>query len=334
MSPSSSLSSLVAVGALLAASAARGNDYVLVDLGVHRTPLAVNDRGEIAGFDRRADRAVRYRGGRWHFLARVGSTAWSGAIDARGDVVGVDGNAAVIWGADGTRQLLPMPQAVQVSVAEGVTDDSSTVGYFVPSNGDQRDHCFLSHPNGSSRDLGFMPHGDECVAVAINKQGQIVGGANVAAGQFTHAFLWEDGQMHDLGVLPGGDLSVALAINVHGDVVGYSDTQPGAERPHAVLWSGGVQMDIGQSDAFVQSLAYAINDSGEIVGEADEAASGATRATRFADGQVIELESEVAELGDWKLRHAYGINNDGVIVGEGVHADRLHGFMLVPKGAR
>jgi len=49
---------------------------------------------------------------------------------------------------------------------------------------------------------------------------------------------------------------------------------------------------------------------------------------------VVDLETQVRELGRWDSRFAYSVNDHGVIVVGGRLAGKQHGFMLVPLPAR
>jgi len=143
--------------------------------------------------------------------------------------------------------------------------------------------------------------------------------------------IWKDGVFEDLGSLEPRSGAIGYAINNQGHVVGYGGVNEG-EQLHAFLWSGGVMKDIGASGRFKYTAATSISENGLIVGYANYNNTGTFRehAVRFADGRVIELATEVSDLGGWKLKAATGVNNDGVIAGWGTLDGKLHGFMLVP----
>ena len=62
-------------------------------------------------------------------------------------------------------------------------------------------------------------------AQAINRAGEVVGGADTATGAY-HAFLYTGTAISDLGTL-GGFFSGAYGINNAGEVVGQADTATG-----------------------------------------------------------------------------------------------------------
>jgi probable HAF family extracellular repeat protein len=329
--PSISMLRFAVIGSSMAlAAAACANSYTIIDLGKQNLALGVNHDGVVVGSTGMTDKAIEYRAGKWHYLAISQQEGSAVAINAHGDAVGVNGNAATLWERFGVRKTLPLPAAASFSVAQGIGEDRLTVGYYLPVNDSAHYRCFQTSPGGTARDLGMRAHGDTCYATAINVHGQIVGEANAKPGALGRAFVWQVGAFRSLGVLPGGDYSVAIAINEPGQVVGASATAAGAGHVHAFLWSAGTMRDIGLSYSFTSSQAYAINDGGEIVGVATDAAKGKWHAVRFAGGAVIPLDSEVADRGDWRLTYANGINGAGKIVGQGQRSDGPHGFMLVP----
>jgi hypothetical protein len=69
-----------------------------------------------------------------------------------------------------------------------------------------------------------------------------------------------------------------------------------------------------------------VHEGGDGILQADRS----VHALRFADGNVIPLDSEVQDLGDWQLQYATSINADGVVVGTGLRSDGSHAYMLLP----
>jgi probable HAF family extracellular repeat protein len=108
-------------------------------------------------------------------------------------------------------------------------------------------------------------------AIAINSQGQIVGGSTLPGNTTAHAVLWPNKtSILDLGTLPGDSVSGALSINDQGDVVGVSNDASG--NPRAFLWQNGVMYDLNDpavipagSPLFLL-FAAGINSRGEISG--------------------------------------------------------------------
>ena len=91
--------------------------------------------------------------------------------------------------------------------------------------------------------------------------------------------------------------------------------------------------DIGAAPHYPDTEALAINDRGFVVGHGYDDQGRTEHALRFVAGRVAALEDEVDNLGDWTLAAARGVNDAGVIVGEGRRRGETHGFMLVPLPA-
>jgi probable HAF family extracellular repeat protein len=180
--------------------------------------------------------------------------------------------------------------------------------------------------DGNSQDLGYTPE-SWCEVSAINKADEVVGW-EWAGDIDSRAFVWSQGVISYIGTLPGDVEALALAINDRNEVVGASY----GTAWHAFLWADGHMNFIGKSHEFFGSQALGINNDGEIVGSAhSKAPFNPMHAVRFVDGTVIDLESEVDNLADWRLKTATSINDAGVIVGWGRRSDGTHGFELVPR---
>lgn len=165
-------------------------------------------------------------------------------------------------------------------------------------------------------------------ASGINNAGFITGNSANASNS-RNAFLWDPttGEMTNLGTL-GGATSFGLGINGSNMVVGFSRNAENDEE--AFLWdpNSGVMNGLGTLDGGGWSRATSINDAGIAVGWAS-AATGNRRATLFANGQVIDLNSLLDSSGTgWDLIEAYSINNSGQIVGEGNFGGVRMGFVL------
>lgn len=309
---------------MLIAASAQANRYTVVDLGFKVTPNKVNKQGDAAGTST-FKHAFVYRNDHWKKLKNCEDGSSSAiAINAGGDVVGDSGGWPTIWKRGSACEPVNLPTRAHRGSANAVSSDGTVAGWFERQT---EYHCFLTHPDGSSEDLGLIGTGNDCLAYGMNEHGQVVGGTNKDLGKPMKAFLWQGGQFRSLGVLPGGRTSLAFAINDRGHVVGRADTA--SSNAHAFLWSGGTMKDIGESAAFTDTVASDINGQGEIVGYG--ANGSLSEAVRFADGDVIPLLSEVSNPEGWQLTVASGISGDGTIVGTGLLDGVAHGFKLVPQ---
>ncbi len=167
-----------------------------------------------------------------------------------------------------------------ISHAFGINDLGQVVGDFAQDavllqvvTYDRRAFLWQS---GTRQDLGTLPGYSSSTALAINKNGQVVGWSGAADASSAHAFVWDSGAMQDLGTLPGDPNSQALGINGPGQVVGWSGTESATAR--AFLWQSGVMLDLNDllpmGSGWVLTQAAGINDRGQIAG------------TGLHDGQV------------------------------------------------
>ena len=116
----------------------------------------------------------------------------------------------------------------------------------------------------------------------------------------------------DLGTL-GGNMSDAAGINESGQVAG---TSRGADGDmHAFLYDDGIMTDIGTSGV-VSSGYGGINDSGQIAGISNWHAV-------FYDGGIMTDIGTLKEYSGYSS--AYGINNNGQIVGTSFSGSAHHG---------
>jgi probable HAF family extracellular repeat protein len=187
------------------------------------------------------------------------------------------------------------------------------------------------------------------VVAAINDNGQAVGASGSCAPFNTnsglnlvenHALLWErDGSVTDLGNL-GGIGGIAgnhgCAINNQGEVVGHSELLNNATF-HGFLWTRRTGMkSLGVLPGDYASLGLGINDRSQVVGASLDA-SFTPRAILWQNGAMTDLNTPgvvTANPAGLYLLIAASINAVGEIVGLGVTADGLHGFLAIPNSDR
>lgn len=195
-------------------------------------------------------------------------------------------------------------------------------------------------------DLGTFAGGDSSGAWALADTGTVVGWALDASGK-RHGFVaCDDCVMQDLGILPFGDDSAATAISNNGQyIVGFSETQVccqviGPEGPfdipypykhrRGVLWAGETMESLGAlycnctpSIRVLMSEAHGVNDSGQVVGFSRVLAWNSDHVFHWQNGAMTELDgSPFYPLG----HRAFGINNQGQIVGEFQNATSLDDY--------
>jgi len=157
-----------------------------------------------------------------------------------------------------------------------------------------------------------------CRAYGINNRGQIVGGSDTGlpisfppayapppVGM--HACLWDKGIAQDLGTLHANEGSEAYGINDKKQVVGRSGN-------HAFLWHNGAMTDLGAG------AAYNINSNAAVIGDSFLWHGGARTA----------LTALLPANSGWSSLEGRDINDNGEIVGTGVHSGNTRAFLMWP----
>jgi probable HAF family extracellular repeat protein len=309
--------------------------------GANSVALGINNKGEVVGYSFQGDdyQAFLYSSSD-QSITDVGSLGGklnaACAINDAGQVTGYsqDGSGnllAFIFGRNQPIASLGTLDGASTSEAFGINNKGAVVGDSQSGNQNHRPVLFS---NGSVQDLGLggasEPDALE-TAYGINDSGQVVGRHSAGNNTF-HAFLLANGNTTDFGTL-GGANGEALAINKNGQVVGDSDTADGPA--HAFVFDHSQLKDLGTLPGFDNaSYARGINSSGDIVGESDSADQ--KRAFLYTKGQLVELDKVAESLSDAgfnSLDVAYGINDQGWIVGYGTTTDGLTAaFVAVPAG--
>lgn len=135
-------------------------------------------------------------------------------------------------------------------------------------------------------------------AMAVNNLGQVAGRADLIEEQ-ARPFQFTDGVMTALTA----DFGWATGINDSGQVAGFA-LLPGNGNVHAFIYKDGVLTDLGTlpGEQVPYSTANAINNAGTVVGDSK------TQAMIYRDGVMAGLSKRAA-------RTAYGVNDDGWVVG-------------------
>jgi len=279
-----------------------GAIYSVVDLGTLGGSSAIaykiNDSGTAVGWAQTPDGSqhafVSNGGGLQDLSPFANSNTHAYGINAAGTIAGDLGNGVF---------------------ATGIND----VGVVVGTNG----HAF-ELANGTLRDLGLLPGGDWSSAYDINNSGYVVGYGTTGSGAM-RGFVWNPSQgIAELGTLGGRD-SHATAINDSGEIVGNASLVDGTA--HAFVAIGAMMTDLGTLGS--GSYAQDINDAGETVGYSWLSSGANTHAFLYQNGTMLDLNALISAWG-WELLAAYGINNNGQIVGEGLFQGQAHAFRLDP----
>jgi probable HAF family extracellular repeat protein len=322
--------SVAALGLFLATAGTAPGDYIVTDLGTPfgfggSTAYGINDAGQIVGnaYGKGWDSGFVYSNGSMTAVGSPGAyRSVATAINSSGQVVGYNVSSTSLRSAFLYSNSVLIP----------LTDGSESAAFAINSAGNvvglMHNHAFLYDGHGYT-DLGTFG-GIYSVASGINNRGQVVG-YNFANG-LGHASLYSYGKTTDLGSLQGHfGSSWALAINNVGQVVGWSSAPWGM---HAFLYSGGKMSDLGTLGGD-ESQARAINDAGQVVGYSNlSKGSSQYHAFLYQNGKMIDLNSLIPPETHFTLLQAFGINNQGQIVGTGVGPDgSQQAFVLTPTDA-
>lgn len=197
--------------------------------GTMTVAVAINDRGQVAGWGRLPGSEIAIRSflydGKMKELGTLGGSTVATAINNHGDIVG---HFELIPGVPRLHAFLYQNGTMidlgtlggETSIAYDVNDRGQVVGAASTSSGAR--HAFL-YENGKMRDLGSL--GLAAQALAINNKGQIVGQTLVRNLGDARAFIFDTGRMRDLNkmvdVSSGWVLLDAWDINDRGQIVAY-----------------------------------------------------------------------------------------------------------------
>ena len=144
-------------------------------------------------------------------------------------------------------------------------------------------------------------------------------------------FLWQDGKMVQLSTL-GGNNGSANAISNRGKVAGFAENStPDSGCPalqlfqfKPVVWEKGAIHRLPTVGGDPDGVAYSINDSGEVAGASGTCTTFnpnflnsllAVHALLWENGKAIDLGNLGGQTGQAGGNIAYGINNQGQVVG-------------------
>ncbi|NOG54045.1 MAG: hypothetical protein HND57_06910 [Planctomycetes bacterium] len=241
------------------------------------------------------------------------------------------------WIAGGSGEYIPVDMATlwkdgeiislgtlggEWSHAYGINDSGQVVGkaQYDPESGKR--HAFIWSDGVMTELQGFV-YDSSSEAWDINNLGEAVGFAWPDSGS-QHAVMWTvAGELVDLTAQ--NQTGEAYGINDLSEVVGFN------ERSWATLWRNGQQININDGSLSSYSRAYAINNATEVVGYYIHWLTDDPRAFVWTEETGLKtLEDLVAPQSRWELAYAIDINDFGMIVGFGMHADLQRAFVATP----
>jgi probable HAF family extracellular repeat protein len=307
--------------------------YTITDLG-SRGASAINNAGQVVGSGdghrTLGGSPYLYQNGVFTDLSgKVGASAYISKITDAGLITGsgttpTGSSYGFVLNPDG--QLTKYPDLN----VEAINNRGDTV--IQPNSGTQA----TLNQNGSAIDLsGLRPSGESLVMTGLSDAGHVVGYTN------SKGFLYQNGKVTDLGSLGGGG-TMPVAVNAAGQVVG-SSFAPVSGDPRvqqAFLYQAGKMTDLGTLSPYGgQSLATAINSLGQVVGTSNTESGIPNHAFLYQNGTMFDLNKLAPVGGGWILTGAFGINDRGQIISQGVNEDgrypdyEYHAFLLTPTAS-
>jgi len=207
----------------------------------------------------------------------------------------------------------------------GINNDGQVVGESVTFSIDSYGVLFDSSGGGNVIDLG----GDGSYAIAINNNGQIVGGINDASGSWLALFDPSGSGDNTLIYFNG----VARSINDSGIIAGWVETD---DYDRAAVFDAAhpsTYTDLGSLPGLDGSGALSINNNFEIVGYAYDSSSQLLWDTRAVLFDYINPQSNIdlGSLPGYGAATAFSINDSGQIVGRANYQDAYLPDNFVPR---
>ncbi len=300
----------------------------------------VNAGGQVAGYSTTGAAAAQA----WRF------TAGSGVLDL-GNFGGADNRALGINDAGQvtgySTDSAGLAHGFVFSTAGGLTDiggngtgapifaqhinaSGQVAGFSAGAAGTEQGFRFT--PPGFMVNLTTIPGAQAPATISaygVNDAGRVVG-VGTSANGFNRAFRTDanGANVTDLGTL-GGDESFAYAINNAGQVAGTSSSL--SIDTHAFIYADVTGMtDLGTLGGYV-STAFALNNPGSVVGTAENSAGAMHAFVWTPTGGMRDLNDFIPVNSGWVLTEARGINDTGMIVGNGLLNGQPRAFALAPN---
>jgi probable HAF family extracellular repeat protein len=169
-------------------------------------------------------------------------------------------------------------------------------------------------------------------ATAVNQYGDITGLSAIAGDGEYHAFLSKPGSpLYDLGTL-GGPACHGLDINDLVHICGWGYLQSNSPASRGFIWSDGVMKPLGTLGG-IYSSANGINNLDQVVGVSTRVDETPV-AFLWSNDQMVDLNTLIAPGSGLLLSGAYGIDDQGAIVGVGQRPDgETRAVLLTPLSA-
>jgi len=231
---------------------------------------------------------------------------------------------AFLW-QNGVVAYLDGLDANKPSYAMSINNNGVIVGSSVPKN-KNRQHA-TEWLNGSV--INLHPDNDiydrEGLATSINSQGSITGYENdnsfISYSNEGKRWIY-DFQSHSINSPPS---SVATSINDLDEIAGSTFLD------QSWIWQNGIFQNLGIFSWTKYIIANHINNKSQIVGEIRSSDNTGTIGGFLWQGGVLsDLNSLISPDQNWYVLTAFDINDNGDIVGYGIHNGQQTGFLMTP----
>ena len=269
-----------------------------------------------------------------------GTQSLARAVNSNGDVVGWAYQPGLTWQRAFLWRAGVMTDLGTFGGSIGDAHAINEAGIIVGSASDPENHeRGFWWKDGVLHDIGTLG-GSGSRVLSINASGDMTGWASTPGDDGIHAFLSKPGSpLYDLGTL-GGPVSYGWGVNNQVHLCGWSEIQSNNPASRGFFWADGVMKSLGTLGG-IYSAAFALNDYDQLVG-ASTRGDEVQDAVLWASDKLVDLNTLIPAGTGWHLVTAWDIDNNGVIVGEGIRSDgTAHGFLLtpvsstdVPRGSR
>lgn len=248
-------------------------------------------------------------------------------INNSGQVVGTTNGHSMMTGANGVGAIdLGNFGGVSGSYAVAINNSGQVVAQYTAQGG--LIHTIITGPNGVGfTDIGTLGGRNNLVA-DINSSGQVTGMSDLSGNSLKHAYITG---ANGLGLTDLGSLnlsSTGTGINDSGQVVGSMDISDGSNHAYVTGPNGVNIIDLGTFGGRL-SVSTAINNLGEVIGTATTAGNVETHSFLYSHGGLTDLNLLAPVVsGGWTNLEVTDINNNGQIVGSGIHNGVNSGFIL------
>ena len=183
---------------------------------------------------------------------------------------------------------------------------------------------------GGVKELGCLDSQERFPVVGkVMSENSVVAGHGYESQGVQKGFLWDEKQgLRSFSTLGGSKIEIE-AINERSQVIGSSKTFFG--NTHAFIYDEALGIiDLGTLFG-LNSWAFDVNDSTHVVGSSDTLFGRRAFIWDGAHG-MRDLNDLIPKNSGWnRLTKATQINNQGMILGEGVYLGKKRHFLLVPK---